>query len=837
MPRQYSTYKRNPCPTTRGPKKKIVPKIDRRKRKIESSSTSSSEEADKRAKNASSSSTESDSDSSGSTAHVPSDGNFADFEDNDDILGDRNSDSEGGPDGVRDEQHEELPDLDPPVIPDMPGWQNAISDGSSDEHAFPDLLDVDSDFNLPSPELEDNGDSDSSDNPAVGEEGHAGDNDDNAEEDLYTANDFKYEFMMQFLCSKSITKKTARTIWYMVKKLIAPLLRHAPSYISGLCSLGSFEAEVAEYNKGIPAITTDYIVLNKETLEEIPVLGKESFPIKLYPTHTHKLLVEKSYCKVQDAVQFMTQFHDDKRLNGRTIRLSWDHVQESKSTSHKLSVISLSLNDCRRRAVSIQTTKIFDDPQEKYTSFDILFEPIQAEIIAANHIVKAFVADKVVRNLTNIFRLYILCHKYLLITLQARDKMLNHKNHIAKYACDKCDIKATNLVVKEGYVNENGRRIRAKTFRFYPWTEGVNDHTDEIIRHLMSNPDLTEEERKGFKGRSIILDMPNFNLVKNIPLDYMHLMCLRCTKRMFGLTYKINHSSLPNKRSLVKPESIETYNDFIVHQRQPTEFPRRPRRMDFCNLKASEWRTVGLCNALHIIDNCHDPLLKLTWSMYFWIKRAYVCTTNEELQEIDVYMDMIEFIKNFKLCYEKTFSKYNCSYNIHCIEHLPKERLMSGSLVHNAAYIFEGLYGDMLAALCVGTRNTTRQAMMGSFFIYRGRRGKHLCQNAIQYQPAKPDTMHDDSLAYTKEGFWYIHKVNKTNKTCHCSRLNVLTATLPCKYAPRQELKLSLIGVYKFSSIDENITHSFHYSDFLGKFMRVQDYLVKIPKDILLECT
>ena len=414
--------------------------------------------------------------------------------------------------------------------------------------------------------------------------------------------------------------------------------------------------------------------------------------------------------------------------------------------------------------------------------------------------------------------------------------MLNHKSAVGDYPCTKCDIKGTKLVVKPERI-VNGKVVKAKTFNFFPWTPNVTEHTDARIRELMAQAQrLPDEEHdvKGYKGISCLNDLENFNLVDNVPLDYMHLMCLGVTKRMFGQSYRVNHSSVKTKKLKSDKLSMDNFNEKILRQRLPSEIPRRSRTMDFCNYKASEWRTITIATALHIIDDCKMKTHKCAWTMYFWLSRTYITCTDEELEQVNNYIDMTEFVKQFKLTYEKLYSQYFSAYNVHAIQHLASTR-RTGTLMENGAYPFEGVFQIMIGSLVPGTRNTTKQAMLGTFCTYRGRRGQHVCQNAIKVRPRKEKCSYEDSLVYTNQGFWSVKKVYK-DKSYKVYRLNVRPATLPCKHGVRGQLNMSLIGVYTYHSIDEVVKSRIHLKDVIGKLMKVGPYIVKIPKAILLEC-
>ena len=216
-------------------------------------------------------------------------------------------------------------------------------------------------------------------------------------EEIYTAKDFTVDFMMLFMCSSSVTKNAARRIWSMVKQLVNQLAPDLPPHLSGVLNFGSFDAECSSFKEGLPQIYTDYILEDTEAEDPerslIHLNRLQGLQTSKYPPHRFKKINERSYSDLQETIAFINKHHEDQRLTGRDIILSWDHVPESKSQSYSLSVIALTLSNCKRRPVALQTAKAYSGDHD---SFEDLIHPILAQIEEGQHNLVRFISDKVV---------------------------------------------------------------------------------------------------------------------------------------------------------------------------------------------------------------------------------------------------------------------------------------------------------------------------------------------------------------------------------------------------------------------------------------------------------
>lgn len=119
------------------------------------------------------------------------------------------------------------------------------------------------------------------------------------------------------------------------------------------------------------------------------------------------------------------------------------------------------------------------------------------------------------------------------------------------------------------------------------------DGIREISNEIVNNPEITitdPEYCQGIKGKSLLLDLPRFNMLNDMPCEYMHLVCLGVVKRMVELNFKVGENrERKTKRKLTCPT---LFNLKIKSIKLTREFSRRCRNLDFGVMKASEFRNI-----------------------------------------------------------------------------------------------------------------------------------------------------------------------------------------------------------------------------------------------------
>ena len=116
---------------------------------------------------------------------------------------------------------------------------------------------------------------------------------------------------------------------------------------------------------------------------------------------------------------------------------------------------------------------------------------------------------------------------------------------------------ATVIEERESELRKNGR----KKITWPASTMGGNlrtvDAIKEISNEIENNPNIVKSDPefcKGIKGKSLMLDQPSFDLTKDMPCEYMHLVCLGVVKRMIELNFKVGENrDRQTKRKLSSP--------------------------------------------------------------------------------------------------------------------------------------------------------------------------------------------------------------------------------------------------------------------------------------------
>lgn len=171
-------------------------------------------------------------------------------------------------------------------------------------------------------------------------------------------------------------------------------------------------------------------------------------------------------------------------------------------------------------------------------------------------------------------------------------------------------------------------------------------------------------------------------MITQIPLDYMHLVCLGVVKRILLMWMKGPLTCRLGFRSL------QQISDRLVDLKCyiPSEFARKPRSLfEVQRWKATEFRqfllytgAVVLSGAIH--PNLYKNFLLLSVSMHILL--------NETLsKKYNVYANdlLVAFVKHFYQIYGENMAVYN----VHCLIHLAADAGKFGSLDNISAFPFE----------------------------------------------------------------------------------------------------------------------------------------------------
>jgi len=283
-----------------------------------------------------------------------------------------------------------------------------------------------------------------------------------------------------------------------------------------------------------------------------------------------------------------------------------------------------------------------------------------------NEYLKEFVNESIYLITNGIFisnQKYDFKIKVIICDTPAKSYILNIKNHTGYYRCTKCKV--------EGCLVNN--------VLCFPQTNIIK-RTDVEFRQ--------QHDEDYHKGITILTNLPHFHMIKDVILDYMHLICLGVTKRL--ITHKKYGWVLgkqPYKLSYRQVESISSkiknLNKYI-----PIEFPRKGRSLEECpRFKATEFKLMLLYTGLVIFKQI------LSKNNFYHFLTLHVATIIMCSNEFCKRKDMVNYAKNLMKCFVETsidiYDQDFASYNVHNLLHIHEDVIRFGNLNEFSAFPFE----------------------------------------------------------------------------------------------------------------------------------------------------
>lgn len=252
---------------------------------------------------------------------------------------------------------------------------------------------------------------------------------------------------------------------------------------------------------------------------------------------------------------------------------------------------------------------------------------------------------------------YLLRLNCIIADTPAKAFITNTKGHTAYYGCSKCICKGKYL--EKVIFPEMNAPLRTN--------ESFRNRTNS--EHHKSN-DTT------------VLESLDIDMIKQIPLDYMHLVLLGVTKKLVSMWVKGNIQVRLKKPLILKLDD----KHLKLKEHVPLEFCRKPRSvLDVERWKATEFRLFLLYTGPIILKSvlskeAYNHFLSLSVSI------RLLCSKNLTPANIDYANSLLQyFVKKFKYFYGES----NRSFNVHNLIHLADDAKNHGSLDLFSAFKFE----------------------------------------------------------------------------------------------------------------------------------------------------
>lgn len=249
--------------------------------------------------------------------------------------------------------------------------------------------------------------------------------------------------------------------------------------------------------------------------------------------------------------------------------------------------------------------------------------------------------------------------KYFVLDAPAKSFVLNVKGHVGYNSCTKCHVKGFNDHGRVYFIEKDAQKRTNEEFRLYM----------DCNYHLGS----TELDR-----------LLNIDLIKCIPLDYMHLICLGVMRKLLYLW--VRNGRIKEKWQLSLNQIKHISNNLLQIQPSiPSEFQRKTRSLIFLKQwKATEYRQLLFYTGLVVLrdilrEDLYDHFLQLHVAV-----RILVCKDSHEYLNFAQLL-LEHFVDSFSLLYKK----YLISHNVHGLVHITDDVKHLGSMENFSAFRFE----------------------------------------------------------------------------------------------------------------------------------------------------
>ena len=531
---------------------------------------------------------------------------------------------------------------------------------------------------------------------------------------------------------------------------------------------------------GLPKGSLSISVRHQTTGETKSITNLSVFPKKYSTTNNWELRYAITKLSLSEIINYHKSKHGDSNDCAKIVDIGCDGIPLTHTTGGKsLDVTTIRFYGCK----SIYPLMLFEAGTTSSLSINDYFKPLVDELNSLGVNVRFIIMDAP-------FRAY------------AR----NLKKPGGYFCCEICTAEG---IYKGGTVS-------------YPYmtsTAPFRTHLDYVrIGEELDNNTGKVTQSYGIKGSTPLTNLNNFDLILQIPPDYMHLVCLGVEKRMFENFF--GPSTEEKTENMELKSRLKNVNIHLPHIKVPSEFSRTTSKMHVAKLKSEELRNSLLYYypvILPVLNYSEGSMLS-----YFSYIMRIMLMPDKYFNLIKTQINLSSTLNTF--CRDYLTDGYE-TYNCHIFRHMLKIREL-GVLTEFSALPFESLYGEIKRCCNVCGTNVGKQ-IVESFFLKRKFKSHH-CTNNLKFTPSESKNI-NDSLIYSNGQFFKIINVDKSKTIFSCHKIRV--KDFICPYTG-----LNLSNSLSFKVLNEDDNEEIIYLNNIdGKAVKVNDIITFVPRNILTE--
>lgn len=592
------------------------------------------------------------------------------------------------------------------------------------------------------------------------------------------------------IAKHDLSDRAATNLWDFVKTLFDDNIAK---------KMKSFITVRNQHYQMLPRILLDieYEEVNQKTKHSMTKLTK--FPKKLFKRHPEwRLISVVTYVHVEGILKLYQHLHPGKEASDCKVILSDDGVPESKVRS--IDILTIKFEDCS----IVFPMKIVRAERHEYVGPSITWPPVIKEINALGIQVTDFVADA-----------------------KKRAEVMCQKQFNGYSSCHYCYAKGIVIPGKGNTV-------------VYPastWDEPLR--TDDDVRRIMENLDkLPPAERHGIWGKSPLYDLSPFDFTRQIPAEYLHLVCLGVIRSLLTWSLQTPVKGGTKKDTEARVKKLERKLQRI---KTPSEFSRRVRNtLDIPHMKGTELRNMGAFYFLLVPQVFPDNSnIRRIWTLLGFMLRLFLLPEEDYLrnsQKLPFPPRLL--MRRWYFYMDSEFGTERMFYNNHVFgahAYLLRKR---GPFTATSAFPQEHAYGQLLKKFASGTMSAGKQILQRSLLH------NILRTHADKRRPTfsgKDKTKSDDTILCLQNGDWYMFEVGleiiseeRDEMLIKAKKIN----TSPFRSEDMLDLDFSLVQLYKLGSVEEEavvIDTRTPGHKIASKGIIVGDYIMTVPQGVFNE--
>lgn len=204
--------------------------------------------------------------------------------------------------------------------------------------------------------------------------------------------------------------------------------------------------------------------------------------------------------------------------------------------------------------------------------------------------------------------------------------------------------------------------------------QGLRNHSD-TLSHVDKN-------KYGVKEKSILYEIPEFDVIKNIDVDWMHCVGLGVCRKFGNLWF----DSINCKEKFYFGHLLKEVDKMLISYKPSLEISRTARSIsDRVHWKAHEWVIWLLFYSIPTLESLFSRKYVEHWSLLF--ESVAILLKNSILKSEILYAKkcLLQFIEETKTSYGEKF----VSFNVHSLGHLAESVINWGPLFIHNAFIYE----------------------------------------------------------------------------------------------------------------------------------------------------